>query len=469
MQSMAESILQPRPHLCQPRLTIPYSSNVLPAKRRSLCISAQQSGTAPTKTENGVTQQQTGLQPLIGRQKVDMYAEQAYLTARTRRIAQHFPTAIGVDDFLNRLEVALFAYGFTGDNSIAMSNMCRDEITGILKTKLDIVFGSSFNTNGLGGVLTCGVTGVKAGLSHSPISAGSGKERYVFLSFPHISVDAMGTLGAISRPGRPGQSCACGALNAALADIKATGLKANCKRPGEHEPLDPEYSILKQRLARRIRHDGGTDADLANMDLVDITKIAERTILDDLEYLISQTITSPSQADYAVISGVQIHNWGQSFDNQSPNLEYIAPSTVYTVVAGERTYLDLNSIPQLTPRQIRVLSSSAASPESSQIDSNLDEVCGSAGDTTTLRSVEPPYSYSSKESRRAARKRAGIFAQLIEEENLQISNASPWPGGWQSRISAKTHKLESDNSCTAEASSNDSILGDSAAEDIFLA
>ena len=52
-----------------------------------------------------------------------------------------------------------------------MSNMCRDEITGILKTKLDIVFGSSFNTNGLGGVLTCGVTGVKAGLSHSPVSA----------------------------------------------------------------------------------------------------------------------------------------------------------------------------------------------------------------------------------------------------------------------------------------------------------
>ena len=41
----------------------------------------------------------------------------------------------------------------------------------------------------------------------------------------------------------------------------------------EHEPLDPEYSILKQRLARRIRHDGGTDADLANMDLVDITKV----------------------------------------------------------------------------------------------------------------------------------------------------------------------------------------------------
>ena len=42
----------------------------------------------------------------------------------------------------------------------------------------------------------------------------------------------------------------------------------------EHEPLDPEYSILKQRLARRIRHDGLTDDDLASMDLVDITKVA---------------------------------------------------------------------------------------------------------------------------------------------------------------------------------------------------
>ena len=55
--------------------------------------------------------------------------------------------------------------------------------------------------------------------------------------------------------------------------------------------------------------------------------------------------------------------------------------------------------------------------------------------------MEPPYSYSSKESRRAARKRASIFAELIEEEKLEISNASPWPGGWQSRISAKSHKV----------------------------
>lgn len=61
----------------------------------------------------------------------------------------------------------------------AMSNLCRDEITASLKQRLDNVFGSSFNTNGLGGVLTCGVTGVKAGLSHSPISE-------VTYAFPHL-------------------------------------------------------------------------------------------------------------------------------------------------------------------------------------------------------------------------------------------------------------------------------------------
>jgi hypothetical protein len=46
-----------------------------------------------------------------------------------------------------------------------MVNLCRDEVTNTLKHKIDLVFGSAFNTNGLGGVLTSGVTGVAAGLT----------------------------------------------------------------------------------------------------------------------------------------------------------------------------------------------------------------------------------------------------------------------------------------------------------------
>jgi Limiting CO2-inducible proteins B/C beta carbonyic anhydrases len=37
-------------------------------------------------------------------------------------------------------------------------------------------------------------------------------------------------------------------------------------------------------------------------------QVAERTITDDLEFLISKTV-DPQKADYAVVTGVQIHNW----------------------------------------------------------------------------------------------------------------------------------------------------------------
>jgi hypothetical protein len=40
------------------------------------------------------------------------------------------------------VEVALAGYGFTGDNSIAMSNLCRDESCMILEDKIESVFGS---------------------------------------------------------------------------------------------------------------------------------------------------------------------------------------------------------------------------------------------------------------------------------------------------------------------------------------
>jgi len=39
----------------------------------------------------------------------------------------------------------------------------------ILEDKIESVFGSCFSTHGLGGVLTCGVIGMCAGLSHSPV------------------------------------------------------------------------------------------------------------------------------------------------------------------------------------------------------------------------------------------------------------------------------------------------------------
>ena len=50
----------------------------------------------------------------------------------------------------------------------AVLNLCRDEICNSLKRKIELVFGEPFNLIGLAGVLTCGVTGMGAGLSHAP-------------------------------------------------------------------------------------------------------------------------------------------------------------------------------------------------------------------------------------------------------------------------------------------------------------
>ncbi|KXZ50484.1 hypothetical protein GPECTOR_16g659 [Gonium pectorale] len=278
------------------------------------------------------------------------------LAERLAEVTKHFPTALSVDDFISRVEVALAGYGFTGDNAIAMSNLCRDESCLILEDKIEAAFGSCFSTHGLGGVLTCGVIGMKAGLSHSPVVGG--KERYVFFSFPHIAIDSDGKVGAVSRPNRPGASAACGALIAALGDLKKDGLESHCKAPGQHDPLEPEYSILKQRIARRLAYEKVNPTD---MTLVDITKAAERVISTDLEYLISKAV-DPKKADYAVFTGVQIHNWAADLNNtDTPSLEFVGVGRSYVVVNGEKLHLDLNKVPALSPRQLQILASASPS------------------------------------------------------------------------------------------------------------
>ena len=37
--------------------------------------------------------------------------------------------------------------------------------------------------------------------------------------------------------------------------------------PAVHDALDPEMSILKQRIARRLRHEGHTDESVKGLDL----------------------------------------------------------------------------------------------------------------------------------------------------------------------------------------------------------
>ena len=45
-----------------------------------------------------------------------------------------------------------------------------------------------------------------------------------------------------------------------------------CGDDAVHDVMDPEYSILKQRLARRVRAEGTSD--VASMDIVGLTKVS---------------------------------------------------------------------------------------------------------------------------------------------------------------------------------------------------
>lgn len=54
---------------------------------------------------------------------------------------------------------------------------------------------------------------------------------------PHIGIDDSGEVGAISRPGRPKVSHACGALLKALSEVKADGIGRNFGIPGERGAL----------------------------------------------------------------------------------------------------------------------------------------------------------------------------------------------------------------------------------------
>ena len=258
-----------------------------------------------------------------------------------------------------------------------MTNLCRDEVTVLLKDKIESAFGASFNTNGLGGVLTCGVTGMGAGLSHSPVCV-AGRERYVFFSFPHIGIDGAGNVGSISRPGRSGRSCACGALQKCLNEFRAEGYAPNCRVPGVHDPLDPEYSILKQRLARRLRYER---QDTSQLTLASLTGVAERTITNDLEYLIEKSVDI-KKADYAIVTGVQIHNWATNLNGDAPSMEFVAPTKVMVCVDGQKIHLDLTKVPSLSPRQLALLAAGSISP---------DDMPRSLGPLT-----EVPYEYMAK-------------------------------------------------------------------------
>ena len=89
---------------------------------------------------------------------------------------------------------------------------------------------------------------------------------------------------------------------------------------------------------------------------------------------------------------MQIHNWANDFGDDSPNLEFVAPTAAYAVVNGVKTHIDLAAVPPLTPRQTRAVS-------------GTPDLSVSQGGTSVLMEEAPQTDPDSKEARRAQRER----------------------------------------------------------------
>mmetsp|Transcript_27609 Transcript_27609/g.65507 ORF Transcript_27609/g.65507 Transcript_27609/m.65507 type:complete len:417 (+) Transcript_27609:136-1386(+) len=366
----------------------------------------------PEKTVSEETKLVSSLEQSLAQtnlNEADLKAEVKYAIKRDQVVQKHFPGSLSVDDFIFRLEMSLNAFGFDGENTIAVVNLCRDESTNIFRNKFEEAFPLIFNIHGLGANITCGVTGLKAGLSHSPESI-TGRHRYIFVSCAHIGIDSQGGIGNISRPGQKNMSCACGAMVGAMGQFKAQGVEEFIVRPGGHDPDDPEFSMFKQTVARRMLQEGKEAEDV---DLVELTKVAERAITAELEKLIPLAV-DPEKADYAIVTGVQIHNTGMDYAGEEPNLEFIQPTTVSVVMSGERVDLDLSFLPAAAPRQIRLLTGNPAT-------ASPKNMCVSTGNSTlSAVGVHGPSYGASMPEGQALKSRDTMFQNLLSacEESL---------------------------------------------------
>jgi hypothetical protein len=224
----------------------------------------------------------------------------------------HFPGHLEQGAFVERTRELLAPLGFAADNTIACVGVCREEISSSMLGAVAAQWGAPFDLASLGGLLTAGKTGFRLAHAASPLDGG--RERHVYYCMPHVGIGPGGEIGQVERSGRPGTSSACGPLLAFQQALSAG------PPPAGLDPSDAEQSLLAQRLSRRIK--GGEVP-----DLLGVTMLAHRVILEDLEQTVETTVDT-SRADYAVFSGVQIHT--------PEHANHVWPGPMYAVVSGDR-------------------------------------------------------------------------------------------------------------------------------------
>lgn len=163
-------------------------------------------------------------------------------SAMAASVDLHFPNSIPGSALTSRVNSVLKSINVTPENSILGTSICSDEINsedGDMADQFKTYYGQVFSMGGIGGAPFVGKTGFNAFAHHVPDGG-----NVLILYGPHIGVSSSGELGKYHRCGQKRESCACGALTAALDQIQR----------GQHgleyfDCHDVQQSWLRDKLA----------------------------------------------------------------------------------------------------------------------------------------------------------------------------------------------------------------------------
>jgi len=215
------------------------------------------------------------------------------------------------------LTADLANYGFVPGDTIPMISVCRDEITRPLVDAFEVLWGNSFSLGSIAAMIFCGTTGFSAGMHHSPVV--NGTDRFLFIVCPHIAISDQGVVGKVWRPGVPTISTACGSLAGFLTELQSGIVNF------ELSTTDLEQTMMKGQMSTYF-----TYGSVPTLD--QLTKDAATLILNQLTTTLATF--NLSEANYAVLSGVQVHG---------PNAQtFFCPASYFWVdEAGVNTTLDM--------------------------------------------------------------------------------------------------------------------------------
>ena len=187
-------------------------------------------------------------------------------------------------------------------NSIVLVSICRDKLASTLLPAVSKQWGDVVDGSAIAGFCSMGKAGIANLVQHAPQEYE--RTRLIFIVMPHISISEEGQIGApIGYLGKIREELERGHVDVQL------------------DPLDIEYSTVKQKLFEKVKFGGRTPS------LAALTDAAADLAHDNVVALIKATI-SLEISDVAVVAGVQIHG--------PEAKDYVYVKKFYSIVQGDK-------------------------------------------------------------------------------------------------------------------------------------